>query len=288
MSHEPHTSGATPATSWAPVSSGLGAIEFYSVNYAVQAPQSIVRQLTADDDRTRRDALNALGVPTQYTAKNVAAPKPHSVHMELAPLGTSDEMDALLTVELDHHLVTAVLVPNGSEWHRLATVIFPTAFADASSTPSTFLRTNRSMLDPLKYRAVFRVRENQANGDFQENEAHVRVLNNRAIVTVSFVSGSRRCEVSSKKQRGTCEITRRWLEPDHTAPAGTRRFQMVTAVGHIAGKDSDDPLADARFFQLSRLREFSCQPLVFSDTMLRYDPAGPNGTCPYTGTRTPR
>ena len=35
---------------------------------------------------------------------------PRAIALDLVPIGTSDDLDALLTVELDQHLVTAVLV----------------------------------------------------------------------------------------------------------------------------------------------------------------------------------
>ena len=45
---------------------------------------------------------------------------------------------------------------------------------------------------------MFHARETQANGDFSENEAHLRILNNRAIITTSFVSDSRQCDAGAE------------------------------------------------------------------------------------------
>ncbi|MFC6646979.1 hypothetical protein ACFQBQ_15620 [Granulicella cerasi] len=282
--HEAHAAAPATVNPLAPVSSGLGAIEFYPVNFGVPAPQSLARQLTADDERTRRNALTAMGAPPQYTAKDQPTPAPHSLQVEFAPLGTGSESDALVTVELDHHLVTAVLAPDNGGWHRVATLVFPTGYADPNSTPSTFVRTNRSLLDPTKYRAVFHARENQTDGEYQENEAHMRVLNGHAIITISFVSDAKHCETVTPTHRGrpTCELTHRWLQPEPMVPNGPRRFQLVTATGHLTPKEAEIFIARSRYFESTRLREFTCQQFTFSDLHLRYEPTGPNGPCPTT------
>jgi len=295
---------SAPQQTFAPVSTGLGAIQFFPVNTAASAPQSITRQLQSDDERTRQGALLTLGVPSQYLQKG-HVPYPHSVEMEMAPLSNTDDLDAMVTVELDHHLVTAVLMPINGDWRRIATLIFPTAFADPTSTPSTFLRTTRSLLQPTKYRAVFHARETQANGDFTENEAHLRILNNRAIITTSFVSDARQCDASAEvaatpaptdkksekaeakadkkdKKLVACNLTQRWLQPDLTDP-NSRRFFLVTATGTLSPKEAAGPLANNRFFQLSHLHTFACQPFTFSDSNLRYEPTGYSEACKKPG-----
>ncbi|MDE1154146.1 MAG: hypothetical protein PW735_00270, partial [Acidobacteriaceae bacterium] len=87
FAHDAHTAGAQgSAVSYAAVSTGLGPIEFLPISTPVAAPQSLVRQLTADDDHTRQTALAMLGAPAGYLSRP-HAPTPHSVQMELAPLG---------------------------------------------------------------------------------------------------------------------------------------------------------------------------------------------------------
>src|SRR5471032_696650 len=72
-----HTGGSSPPTAppqkavastqpVVPVSSGMGAMQFSAVNYGVPAPQSLARQLEAEDDRTRSASLAAIGAPAQY------------------------------------------------------------------------------------------------------------------------------------------------------------------------------------------------------------------------------
>jgi hypothetical protein len=268
-----------------PVSTGMGAIQFFPVNYGASAPQSLTRQLLSDDERTRQTALVAMGAPSQYTAKG-HVPFAHSVQLELAALGTSADLDALLTVELDHHLVTAVLMPDNGDWRRIATVLFPTSFADPSTTPSTFLHTTRSLLEPDRYRAIFRARETQADGNYVENEAHLRILNNHAVITSSFVDEARTCAPppANGKSHASCEMTRRWLQPDLNQP-GVRRFQLVTATGSLSGKDESNPMADSRDFQFTRLKNFTCQPFAFSDSSLRYEPTSAVGPCKQPGAK---
>ena len=261
-----------------PVSSGLGAIQFFPVNYGTAAPQSLTRQLAAEDERTRVSALAALGVPSEYTARG-RVPFARAVQLELAPLSNSADTDAVLTVELEHHIVTAVLMPQGGEWRRVATVVFPTGTADPATTPATFQHTARSIIEPNRYRAVFHARELQAGGDFIEYEAHLRIHNGRAIITTSFVSDQRQCisEPAGGKVL-TCVMTSRWLQADPAQP-GARRFDLVTATGTLSAKEAASPLASSRSFELARLRHYSCQPFTFSDASLRYEPAGPVGSC---------
>jgi hypothetical protein len=264
-----------------PAGMGMGAIQFYPVNFGVSAPQSLTRQLTSDEERLRMAALAALGAPSEYTQRG-HVPYPHSTQLELVALGGSDEDDALLTVELDHHLVTAVLVPQGDGWRRVATVVFPTAFADPATTPSTFLHSTRSLLEPARYRAVFHARENQPNGDYAETEAHLRIFNGRPVITAAFVSESRTCAARPAGMRGgpiePCGLTRRWMEPDRSQP-GAGHVELVTASGALSAKDQALWIADAPEFQFAHLRSFSCQPFTFSDASLHFEATGPSAPC---------
>jgi hypothetical protein len=257
-----------------PVSSGLGALQFFTVSYGVPAPQSLTRQLQADDDRTRTASLSAIGAPPQYLVHG-HVPFPHSVQLDFVDLGSTDELDAILTVELDQHIVTAILTPEDGNWHRVATVLYSTAFADPNTSPSSFLRLDRSLLQKEHYRAVFHATTTAANGDATENEAHLRILNGHAVITLSFASNVRSCETVHKP--GGCELTHRWLQPDTSDPA--HRFLMVTGTGRLTAREANDPLAGSHTFQLAHLRTFTCQPYVFSDAALRYQPTANPEPC---------
>ncbi len=280
-----HTAPPSGAPAWAagpipvaPVSAGLGAIQFLPSNYVVPAPQPITRQLSADDERTRSGALSSLGAPGQYLGHG-HVPFPHSVQLDLVQLGTGDELDAMLTVELDRHIVSAVLVPDGDSWHKVATLTFPNAFSDAGTTPATFARPLRSWLQPGRYRAVFRGSVTGPTGDFTENEADLRVINNRAVIVLDFVSGARQCDNTGQLRPAhqTCELIQRWLEPDPADP--THHFTLITGVGHFSAREANDPLARSRNYRLTRLRSFACQPFVFSETAQHFEPTGSSTPC---------
>jgi hypothetical protein len=256
-----------------PMPSAMGALQFYTGNYGVSAPQSLARQLQSSDERIRTAALAAIGAPGQYTAHGHVG-SAHSVHLDFVSLGSTDEMDAILTVELDQHMVSAILMPQNDEWHRIATVVYATAFTDATTTPSTFLRTDRSLLEPLHYTAIFRATANGANGDFTENEAHLRIFNGRAIVTLSFTSAERNCDSASDHP---CAMIERWLQADGTDPA--HRFLLVTATGHVKNKDAGDPIASAETYETAHLRTFTCQPLVYSESALHFEASGAAAPC---------
>lgn len=284
-----HTGGSSPPTApasrpvmpqqpVAPVSTGMGALQFQGVNFGVPAPQSLTRQLEADDDRIRSASLAAIGAPAQYLARG-HVPYAHSIQLDFVPLGTNDELDALLTVELDQHLVTAVLVPEGDTWRRVGTVVFPTPFYDPTTTPATFLRTARSFQQPNRYRAIFRSYVGGANGDYTENEAELRILNGHAVITISFVASSRSCDTAPTGKNGKlgCDITQRWLQADSSDP--TRRYTLVSATGRLSDKDAGDPLDKARQYQIAHLRNFTCQPFLFSETNQHYEPLAASAPC---------
>ena len=276
-----------PAAPLVAASSGLGAIQFVQVNYGVPAPQALTRQLRFDDDRTRAAALSAIGSPGQYL-QHGHIPMPRAIDLQLVPLGNTDELDALLTAELDQHIVTAVLIPVEGNWRRIATLTFATPFEDASSTPTTWVRTARSFVQKDRYRAIFHASTGSMSGNFSENEAHLRVVNNKAVINLSFESTARECTATppppppgkpTPKPTGKlgCNLTQRWFQPDSADP--THHFELVTATGHISPKEAEDPLSNARTMLVAHLRNFSCQDFIFSETTQHYEPNSPNGPC---------
>ncbi len=260
----------------------MGVMQFFAVNYGVPAPQSLARQLEAEDDRTRSGALSAIGAPSQYLQRG-HIPFAHSIQLDFVALGNTDELDAILTVELDQHLVSAVMVPDNSNWKRVGTMLFPTPFFDPTSNLGTFMRTARSFTQPNRYRAVYHSYVPGQNGDFAENEAQVRVLNNKAVVTISFVSNARSCVTAQpqpqqgKPSKPGCEVVQRWLQADPVD--AERRFILVTGTGKLNEKELGDVLGKSRIFQTSRLRTFTCQPYIFSDVTEHYEPMANASPC---------
>ena len=291
----PRASAPAPQPAVSPVNSGTGAIQFVAVNYGVPAPQSLTRQLRADDDRTRGAALSAIGAPGQYFQRGHIA-MPRSVELEFISLGNDDELDALLTIELDQHIVTAVLVPDDTDWRRVATLTVADPFNDPNTTPDTFVRTARSMLEPGRYRAIFHATSTNPKGDATENEVHLRIINKRAVITLSFISASRECTAAPAATSiapgkhpdppttgGGCDILRRWLQPDPVDRF--KRFTLVTATGHLNAHDVTSPLNDSSFndtslYEASHLRSFTCQLFAYSDQTQHFDPAGVASQCP--------
>jgi hypothetical protein len=258
----------------------MGAMQFSAVNYGVPAPQSLARQLEAEDDRTRSASLAAIGAPGQYLQRG-HIPFAHSIQLDFVALGNTDELDAILTVELDQHLVSAILMPDNGNWKRIATMVFPTPFFDPTTNPGTFMRTARSFSQPNRYLAIYHSSMPGQNSDYAENEAQVRILNNKAVVTISFISSSRSCvtipAAASKPAKSGCEILQRWLQADPSDPE--RRFILVTGSGRLNEKEMTDVLNKARFFQTTRLRTFTCQPYIFSDVTEHYEPMANASPC---------
>ncbi len=251
----------------------LGTLQFSTANLAVSAPQSLATELQTSDDRIRTAALAAIGAPETYLDHG-HIPFPHSVRLDMLTLGNSSELDAILTVELDQHLVSAIFTPEDQQWHRVATIIYPSSFSNAATTPYTFFRADRALHEPQHYTAIFHSTANAANGAFTETEVHLRILNGHPTITTAFTSSERSCDPTHQRP---CDITQRWLQPDATDPE--HRFLLVTATGHDRPNEAGDPIAHAETFEESHLRDFSCQPFAFSDTALRFEPSGPSVPC---------
>jgi len=255
-----------PQTAVAPAANaGLGPLQLISANASISAPQALVSELQSSDDRMRTCGLASIGAPGQYLNHN-HVPFPHSIRLDYIALGNTSELDAILTVELDQHLISAILMPEDNEWHRIATILYPISFSDIATTPSTFLREDRSLIENKHYAAIFRATSNTATGDFTESEAHLRILNGHAVVTLSFASTERSCDPTHQHP---CDFTERWLQPDTTDPE--HRFLLVTATGHVKSPEASDPIAQSETFETAHLRTFTCQPFEFSDTSLRFE-----------------
>jgi len=281
-----HNSGSSPPTAppfhstqpIVPVSSGLGALQLFAVSYGVPAPQSLTRQLQADDDRTRAAALSAIGAPGQYL-QHGHIPFPHSVQLDFVPLGANDDLDAILTVELEQHIVSAILLQEDGNWKRVATMLYADAFADTEHTPSTFLRITRSAITHERATAVYRATTVTGTGDTVENEGLLRLLNGHATIVLSFASDVRTCVTPTPGHpRSGCELVHRWVESDTADP--THRILLVTASGHLTPREAADPLAHATQFELAHLRSFACQPFAFSEASSRFEPTANSGPCP--------
>ena len=274
----PHAAPPPPAPI-VPVSSGMGPLVFTQANAVEPGPDSLVAQLQADDDRIRAAALSAIGAPTSYASRE-HVPVPHSVQINYVALGNSGELDAILTVELDLHLVSAILVPSGTAWRRIATVTYATAFADPTTNLGTFLRTVRSLIGPDHYTAIFRGVTITPDGDLTEHEAHLNIFNGHAIITISFASAERVCEtphLQPHTPHGDCDLTERWLQAEPTLGSGAA--VLVTAMGRVGMHDAIDPVSRMRLFDFARNRDYECQPFEFSDDASRYEPTANSGPC---------
>jgi hypothetical protein len=280
-----HRSGSPPTAPARPpvaVSTGLGPIQFAAVDYGVPAPQSLTRQMRSDDDRTRAAALSAVGVPGQYL-QHGRAPMPRSIALDFVQLGPDDDLDAILTLEMDQHIVSAILIPDGDNWRRIATVFVADPFSDPTNTVSTFVRTDRSLLAHGRYSATFRATAFDGHGSMTENQAQLMVINKRAVITTSFVSAARDCSAASTTTgRATaaagCNVVIRYLESDTADPL--KHFTLVSASGHLSTHEATGQLGSDPIFIASHVRNFSCQPFVFSDQSLHFEPSGNSAPCP--------
>ena len=261
------------------VSSGMGPLQFVQANAPEPAPEALIAQLQAEDDRIRAAALSAIGAPTSYVSRE-HAPVPHSMQINYVALGNSGELDAILTVELDLHLVSAIMVPSGSAWRRVGTITYATNFADPTTNLGTFLHTVRSLIGPDHYTAIFHGISLTPDGDLTEHEAHLNVLNGHAAIAISFVSAERVCETAhlqAHTPHGDCDLVERWLQGE---PAlGNGAAILVTATGRVGAHEAIDPVSRMRLFDFARTRNYECQPFQFNDETSHYEPTANSAPC---------
>jgi len=254
-------------------------MQFVQANAPEPAPETLVAQLQAQDDRIRAAALSAIGAPSAYVSRE-HPPIPHSVQMTYAALGDAGELDAIVTVELDLHLVSGIFIPSGSAWRRVGTVTYATNFADPTTNLGTFLRTVRSLIGPDHYTAVFHAVSVTPDGDLTEHEAHLNVFSGKAAITISFASAERVCEsqrLQPHTPHGDCDLTERWLQGE---PAqGDGAAILVTATGRVGAHDAIDPVSRIRLFDFARTRNYECQPFQFNDETSHYEPTANSAPC---------
>jgi hypothetical protein len=254
-------------------------MQFVQANAPEPAPEALIAQLQAEDDRIRAAALSAIGAPAAYVSRE-HAPVPHAMQVQYAALGAAGEMDAILTVELDLHLVSAILVPSGSAWRRVGTVTYASNFADPTTNLGTFLRTVRSLIGPDHYTAVFHAVTITPDGDLTEHEAHLNVFSGHAAITISFASAERVCEtphLQPHTPHGDCDLTERWLQVEPAQGDGVAI--LVTAIGHVGAHDAIDPVSRMRLFDFARTRSYDCQPFQFNDETSHYEPTANSAPC---------
>jgi len=262
-----------------PVSSGMGPLQFVQANALEPAPEALASQLQASDDRIRAAALSAIGAPSFYVSRE-HVPVPHSMQINYVALGASGELDAILTVELDLHLVSAILVPSGSAWRRVGTVTYATNFADPTTNLGTFVRTVRSLIGPDHYTAIFHGVTVTPDGDLTEHEAHLNVFSGHAAITISFASAERVCETAhlqTHTPHGECDLTERWLQAEPAQGDGSAI--LVTATGHVGAHDAIDPVSRMRLFDFAKGHTFECQPYQFNDDTSHYEPTANSAPC---------
>ncbi len=73
-------------------------------------------------------------------------------------------------------------------------------------------------------------------------------------------------------------MLRRWLQPDSTDPL--KQFTLVTATGRLSYKEATSPLSGSADFDTTHLRSFACQPFVFSDSTMHFEPTAASAPCP--------
>jgi hypothetical protein len=261
----PKQAAAPPVVIPDPLNSGLAALQFVTADALVSAPELLAVQLQSSNDRLRAAALASIGAPNRYMAPQHIA-FPHSVRLDYVALGETYELDAILTVEFDQHIVSAILAPENEEWHRLATASYATPFSDPTTTPATFLRADRSLREPQFYTAVFHTTVTGTDGNFTDTDVHLRILNKRAAITMSYIAAQRICDPTHQKP---CDYTEQWLQPEPTDPKD--EVMLVSATGHVHAGDPGDAMAHAESYDAAHVRTFTCQPFLFSDETSHFD-----------------
>lgn len=231
------------------------------------APESLIRDLRADDDQTRLKAFLQLGLPKQQ--KTAIAAVPYEVGLRYATLGTDDDEQAIVAVDIGAMLYGAVAAQEGGSWHRIAN------FSCWCKYESGDLLGEFIQIKPGpdgRSELVLRA-SGGGTGVYSQNEAHFRYYRGELHLVFSFVSHYQDCPITPGPY--TCRVERRWFYGHSwdSTPGG------VLVESHLSFLPYSEPEVEfaIRDLELGHAKTFSCKTYKWNKEKFLYEQfAAPN------------
>jgi hypothetical protein len=245
------------------------------------SPETLLAELSSEDDATRLKALQSLGL-TSEQAQRPKVVTPDQIRLIYAALGTTDGQQAIIAIE--HAESAAIYVAVGSHtskgWQRIAMF---SCWCKYTRTLEEFLQlqfadisNNTSMYDLVLHPS------GGGTGLYVQTEERFRVRDGEVRPVLSFVSHS---TYSNAGFSGACK--------QHNATASCVRIERRSLVGSILveGRGEFEPShKDLKYLgdvltENCHLQRVTCRPYSWDDKSFRYAPSGPAKPCPMFGER---
>ncbi|MGA2712092.1 MAG: hypothetical protein ABSG41_03220 [Bryobacteraceae bacterium] len=168
---------------------GTGSLESRYDHAAWTSPESVVRDLRADDDGTRAKALRLFGYP-EAEMKDV--PKPDQIELRYAAIGDDATLQAIVAITVNVSMAyAAVAVPRAKGWERIGTFF---CWCKYESSPLQFVDIRLASSSGRAWSELVLRPSGGGTGVYGRDEAHFRIHNGALRKVISFVSFRRSCQ----------------------------------------------------------------------------------------------
>ena len=248
----------------------LGSIELNYARIAWPVPESLIKNLRADDAETRIRALKQIGVPEDGLAK--IDEKPSEVQLLYASLGTNDQQQAIVAVRIAPMLFGAVAVPENGVWHRVTSFSCWCKY-EAGDLIGDFVHVEAGP-DGGSELVVHASRG--GTGVYTQNEVRFRYYRDKLRLVIFFASRFRTCDPTAPGP-AQCHAERRWFYPSN----GSSIPESVLAESRFSFPANSLPgvRSEIRDFELSRAKTFSCTAYAWDKEKFIYTESGPSSPC---------
>jgi hypothetical protein len=180
----------------------LGSLTFSRTHLRWPTPDSLVKDLRADDDQTRLQALALIGASPSGDMPGT----PLEVELRYASLGSDAQQQAIVGVDLGPMLFGAVAVHENGVWHRIANFSCWCKY-EFGDLVGDFIHVESGPENGLEL--VLRA-SGGGTGVYSQDEAHFRYYRGELHLVLSFVSHFRACDPTAPGPY-ICQVERRWF-----------------------------------------------------------------------------
>jgi len=237
----------------------LGSLTFSRTHLRWPTPDSLVKDLRADDDETRFQALALIGV----SPSGDMAGTPSEVELRYASLETDGEQQVIVAVDLGPMLFGAVAVHQKGVWQRIANFSCWCKY-ESGDLIGNFIHVESG---PENGSELVLRASGGGTGVYSQDEAHFRYYRGELHLVFSFVSHFRTCDPTAPGPY-TCQVERRWFYSNNwdSVPGG------VLVESRFSFSPNSEPAAefDVRDIELSHAKVFSCKTYKWNKEKFLY------------------
>jgi hypothetical protein len=237
----------------------LGSLTFSRTHLRWPTPDSLVKDLRADDDQTRLQALALIGASPSGDMPGT----PLEVELRYASLGSDAQQQAIVGVDLGPMLFGAVAVHENGVWHRIANFSCWCKY-EFGDLVGDFIHVESGPENGLEL--VLRA-SGGGTGVYSQDEAHFRYYRGELHLVLSFVSHFRACDPTAPGPY-TCQVERRWFYANNwdSVPGGV----LVESRFSFSPNSEPEAQLHVRDLELSYAKTFSCKTYKWNKEKFLY------------------